>query len=144
MVNSYRNTISKWAVGFRYGNFFIPWVEKIPIPETRPIPKSYIYLSYLFKFTFEKQYLWRLLKNQFLKNITSLQFQRTYYWYCNVKTRKNSIFDFRIAPIRNSTTWSLLTKREVICEVASQCFLQFPSASSQKPLVTHKFSSKGS
>ena len=36
------------------------------------------------------------------------------------------------------------TRREVICEVASQCFLQFASASSQKPLVTHKFSSKGS
>ena len=83
LVNSYRNTISEWAVGFRYGNFFIPWVEKnlkispwegksclpraygpweasfssrglifggffnpwdeeIPIPETRPIRKSYI------------------------------------------------------------------------------------------------------
>ena len=28
MVNSYRNTISEWAVGFRYGYFFIPWVEK--------------------------------------------------------------------------------------------------------------------
>ena len=28
LVNSYRNTISEWAVGFRYGNFFIPWVEK--------------------------------------------------------------------------------------------------------------------
>ena len=28
LVNSYRNTISKWALGFRYGNFFIPWVEK--------------------------------------------------------------------------------------------------------------------
>lgn len=35
-------------------------------------------------------------------------------------------------------------RREVICEVASQCFLQFARASSQKPLVTHKFSSKGS
>ena len=28
LVNSYRNTISKWALGFRYGNFFIPRVEK--------------------------------------------------------------------------------------------------------------------
>ena len=28
LVNSYRNTISKWALGFRYRNFFIPWVEK--------------------------------------------------------------------------------------------------------------------
>ena len=28
LVNSYRNTISEWAVGFSYGNFFIPWVEK--------------------------------------------------------------------------------------------------------------------
>jgi hypothetical protein len=28
LVNSYRNTISEWAVGFRYGNFFIPWGEK--------------------------------------------------------------------------------------------------------------------
>ena len=38
----------------------------------------------------------------------------------------------------------LEARREVICEVASQCFLQFARASSQKPLVTHKFSSKGS
>ena len=28
MVNSYRNTISEWAVVFRYENFFIPRVEK--------------------------------------------------------------------------------------------------------------------
>ena len=28
LVNSYRNTISKWALGFRYRNFFIPRVEK--------------------------------------------------------------------------------------------------------------------
>ena len=28
LVNSYRNTISKWAVVFRYGNLFIPRVEK--------------------------------------------------------------------------------------------------------------------
>ena len=28
LVDSYRNTISEWAVAFRYGNFFIPWVEK--------------------------------------------------------------------------------------------------------------------
>ena len=28
MANSYRNTISEWAVVFRYGNFFIPRVEK--------------------------------------------------------------------------------------------------------------------
>jgi hypothetical protein len=28
LVNSYRNTISEWAVVFRYENFFIPWVEK--------------------------------------------------------------------------------------------------------------------
>ena len=28
LVNSYRNTISEWVVGFRYGNFFIPRVEK--------------------------------------------------------------------------------------------------------------------
>jgi hypothetical protein len=57
LVNSYRNTISEWAVGFRYGNFFIPWVEnnlkispweeEIPIPETRPILKSYIHITQL-------------------------------------------------------------------------------------------------
>ena len=28
LVNSYRNTISKWALGFRYRNFFILRVEK--------------------------------------------------------------------------------------------------------------------
>ena len=28
LVNSYRNKISEWAVIFRYGNFFIPRVEK--------------------------------------------------------------------------------------------------------------------
>ena len=28
LVNSYRNIISKWAVIFRYENFFIPRVEK--------------------------------------------------------------------------------------------------------------------
>ena len=28
MVNSYRNTISEWAMVFKYGNFFIPRVEK--------------------------------------------------------------------------------------------------------------------
>ena len=27
-IDTNRNTISKWAVGFRYGNFFIPRVEK--------------------------------------------------------------------------------------------------------------------
>ena len=28
LVNSYRNKISEWAMIFRYGNFFIPWVEE--------------------------------------------------------------------------------------------------------------------
>jgi hypothetical protein len=28
LVNSYRNTISEWAMVFRYENFFIPRVEK--------------------------------------------------------------------------------------------------------------------
>ena len=31
LVNSYRNKISEWAVIFRYGNFFIPRVEKSSI-----------------------------------------------------------------------------------------------------------------
>jgi hypothetical protein len=57
MVDSYRNTISKWTVGFRYGNFTLKLAhgkkslasrglifgcEEISIPETRPIRKSYI------------------------------------------------------------------------------------------------------
>ena len=70
LVDSYRNIISEWAVGFRYGNFTLklargkkkpclpraygPWEasfssrglifggEEISIPETRPIQKSYI------------------------------------------------------------------------------------------------------
>ena len=50
--DSYRNTISGWAVGFTYGNFtlklgrgLIFGGEEISIPETRPIRKSYIYQS---------------------------------------------------------------------------------------------------
>ena len=35
MVNSYRNTISEWAVIFRYENFFIPRVEKSSKISTR-------------------------------------------------------------------------------------------------------------
>ena len=57
LVDSYRNTISKWAVGFRYGNFTLKLArgkkslasrglifggEEISIPETQPIRKSYI------------------------------------------------------------------------------------------------------
>ena len=30
-IDSNRNTISEWAVIFRYGNFFIPWVKKSSI-----------------------------------------------------------------------------------------------------------------
>ena len=37
-----RNQISEWAMVFRYGNFFIPRVEEISMPENRPIRKSYI------------------------------------------------------------------------------------------------------
>jgi hypothetical protein len=64
LVDSYRNTISEWAVGFRYRNFTLKSAlgpkargrqgfssrglifggEEISIPETRPIRKSYIYL----------------------------------------------------------------------------------------------------
>ena len=59
LVDSYRNTISKWAVGFRYQNFtsklahgnkslascgLIFVGEDISIPETQPIQKSYISL----------------------------------------------------------------------------------------------------
>ena len=51
MVDSNRNTISEWVVGFRYrpweANFSSLWLifggEEISIPETRPIWKSYIY-----------------------------------------------------------------------------------------------------
>ena len=42
-IDSNRNTISEWAVIFRYGNFFIPRVEEISIPEKRPIRKLYIF-----------------------------------------------------------------------------------------------------
>jgi hypothetical protein len=49
LVDSYRNTISEWAVGFRHGNFTLKLArglifggEEISIPETRPIRKSYI------------------------------------------------------------------------------------------------------
>jgi hypothetical protein len=57
LVDSYRNTISEWAVDFRYGNFTLKSVhgkksiassglifggKEIFIPETRPIQKSYI------------------------------------------------------------------------------------------------------
>ena len=57
LVDSYRNTISEWAVCFRYGNFTLKLArekkslasrglifggEEISIPETRPIRKSYI------------------------------------------------------------------------------------------------------
>ena len=49
LVDSYRNTISEWAMGFRHGNFASKLVrglifggEKISIPESRLIPKSYI------------------------------------------------------------------------------------------------------
>jgi hypothetical protein len=56
-IDSYRNTISEWGVGFRYGNFTLKLArgkknlasrglifggEEISIPETRPIRKSYI------------------------------------------------------------------------------------------------------
>ena len=47
LVNSYRNKISEWAE-WSYENFFVPRVEEIPIPENRPIRKSYI--SYLYGF----------------------------------------------------------------------------------------------
>jgi hypothetical protein len=71
LVDSYRNTISKWAMGFRYGNFTFKLArgkkslasrgptalgrqafsfrelifggEEISIPETWPIRKSYIF-----------------------------------------------------------------------------------------------------
>jgi hypothetical protein len=65
LVDSYRNTISKWAVGFRYKNFTLKLArgkkslppkgrrpagdklifggEEISTLETRPIRKSYIY-----------------------------------------------------------------------------------------------------
>ena len=36
LVNSYRNTISEWAVVVRYENFFIPRVEKFPYLKTGP------------------------------------------------------------------------------------------------------------
>ena len=49
LVDSYRNTISEWTVGFRYGNFTLKLArglifggEEISVPETRPIRKSYI------------------------------------------------------------------------------------------------------
>ena len=49
LVDSYRNTISEWVVGFRYGNFNLKLAcglifggEEISIPENRPIRKSYI------------------------------------------------------------------------------------------------------
>jgi len=47
LVDSYRNTISEWAVGFRYENFTLKLARgkkslAISIPETRPIQKSYI------------------------------------------------------------------------------------------------------
>ena len=45
LVNSYRNTISKWALGFRYRNFFIPRVEKnlkiSPWEENSNLPRAY-------------------------------------------------------------------------------------------------------
>ena len=59
LVDSYRNTITEWAVGFRYGNFTLKLArgkkslasrglifggEEISIPETWPIQKSYIYV----------------------------------------------------------------------------------------------------
>ena len=59
LVDSYRNTISEWAVGFRYQNFTSKFAhgnkslassglifvgEEISIPETQPIQKSYISL----------------------------------------------------------------------------------------------------
>ena len=74
--DSYRNAISEWAEGFRYGNFTLKLArgkkslascgptalgrarfssrglifggEEISIPETRPIRKSYIFNSFLF------------------------------------------------------------------------------------------------
>ena len=53
MVDSNRNTISEWVVGFRYrpweANFSSLWLifggEEISIHETRPIPKSYIFYT---------------------------------------------------------------------------------------------------
>ena len=48
LVNSYRNTISEWAVVFRYDPWanlwgvFNPGDEEISIPEKWPIRKSYI------------------------------------------------------------------------------------------------------
>jgi hypothetical protein len=45
LVNSYRNTISEWAVGFRYGNFVIPRVEKplkiSPWERNSYLPRAY-------------------------------------------------------------------------------------------------------
>ena len=52
LVDSYRNTISELAMGFRYVNLTLKLArglifggEEISIPETRPIRKSYIYQS---------------------------------------------------------------------------------------------------
>ena len=50
LVDSYRNTISEWAVGLGYGNFTLNLAhglmfegEEISIPETRLIRKSFIF-----------------------------------------------------------------------------------------------------
>ena len=45
LVISYKNTISKWALGFRYRNFFIPRVEKnlksSPWEGNSDLPRAY-------------------------------------------------------------------------------------------------------
>ena len=53
LFNSYRNTISKWAMVVRRGNLLVPQFknpgdEEISIPDNRPIPKSYIYACFVF------------------------------------------------------------------------------------------------
>ena len=53
LVNSYRNTISKWALGFRYRNFFIPRVEKnlkiSPWEGNFDLPRAYGPLGLIFE-----------------------------------------------------------------------------------------------
>jgi hypothetical protein len=85
LVDSYRNTISEWAVGFRYGNFTLKLArglifggEEISIPESRPMQKSYISRPNFKNEIFSK---YNLPKNVFNKR-----------WWTNSPKKKFNIF----------------------------------------------------